>query len=165
VRERRRGKLAGRVRWPSRRGADSGPGKPGSDGPDGGDASKEQRSALNWRVIQARLGPVRHRWDLAILCNLDETAGCRPADLLTAINSQAETGRQLSPQVLSGRLRDLEHGGYIRHVDLSVLPLHRVYYLQPPGQGLLSDLARITGPDHSVPEGTCAAGHSSAIRK
>jgi DNA-binding HxlR family transcriptional regulator len=99
------------------------------------------------------------------LCNLDETAGCRPADLLAAINSQAATGRQLSPQVLSGRLRDLEQGGYIRHVDLSLLPLHRVYYLQPPGQGLLSDLARITGPDQSVPEGACAAGQSSAIGK
>lgn len=165
MRERRRGKLAGRVRWPSRGSADGGPGEPGSDGPDGGDASKDHSPALNWRVVQARLSPVRHRWDLAILCNLDATVGSRPADLLAAINSQAATGRRLSPQVLSGRLRDLEHGGYIRHVDLSVLPLHRVYYLQPPGQGLLSDLARITGPDHSVSEGTCAAGQSSAIGK
>jgi DNA-binding HxlR family transcriptional regulator len=49
----------------------------------------------------------------------------------------------LSPQVLSGRLRELEHDGYIRHEDLSVIPMHRVYYLQPPGQTLISDLSRI----------------------
>jgi DNA-binding HxlR family transcriptional regulator len=146
VRERRHGKLRGRVRWPSRGDADDGPGRPGSGGPDGVGASKIQRPALDWRVVQARLGPVQRQWDLAILCNLDEAAGCRPAALLAAINSQAATGRQLSPQVLSGRLRKLEQGGYVRHVDLSVMPLHRVYYLQPPGQGLLSDLARIVRP-------------------
>jgi DNA-binding HxlR family transcriptional regulator len=102
--------------------------------------------ALDWRAVQAQLGPVRHRWDLAILCHLDEAAGCRPADLLTAINSEAADGRQLSPQVLSGRLRELERNGYVRHEDLSVMPLHRLYYLQPPGQALISDLLRIATP-------------------
>jgi DNA-binding HxlR family transcriptional regulator len=163
VRERRRGKLLGRVRWPARGDAEGGSGRPGSGEPGGAEASREQRWALDWRVVQARLGPVRHRWDVAILCNLDQAAGCRPAGLLAAINSQAGTGRQLSPQVLSGRLRHLEQDGYIRHVDLSVMPLHRVYYLQPPGQALLGDLARITGPGHSAPEAPCAAGQPSPI--
>jgi DNA-binding HxlR family transcriptional regulator len=94
-------------------------------------------------AVLAQLGPVRHRWDLAILSNLDKTAGRRPADLLAVINSQAGPGRQLSPQVLSGRLRALERDGYVRHEDLSVMPLHRVYFLQPPGHALISDLSRI----------------------
>jgi DNA-binding HxlR family transcriptional regulator len=76
--------------------------------------------------------------------NIDEDEGRRPADLVAVINSQAGAGRQLSPQVLSGRLRELEQDGYIRHDDLSLMPLHRVYYLQPPGQALISDLARLT---------------------
>jgi DNA-binding HxlR family transcriptional regulator len=104
------------------------------------------RCALDWRAVQARLSPVRHRWDLAILCHLDHATGCRPADLLAVINSETENDRQLSPQVLSGRLRDLEQDGYVRHQDLSVMPLHRVYYLQPPGQALISDLLAIVGP-------------------
>jgi DNA-binding HxlR family transcriptional regulator len=162
VRERQRGKLLGRVRWPSRGDADDEPGRPGSGGPGGVDTSKEQRRVLDWRVVQARLGPVRRRWDLAILCNLDETTGRRPADILAAISSQAGTGRNLSPQVLSGRLRELEHGGYIRHDDLSVMPLHRVYYLQPPGQGLLSDLARISYAQHPTPG---AAAQPTATKK
>jgi DNA-binding HxlR family transcriptional regulator len=148
VQERRRRKLLRRVRWSARGDAD---------------ASEEQRRALDWRAVQARLGPVRHRWDLAILCNLDETAGCRPADLLAAINSQAGTGRRLSPQVLSGRLRELERNGYIRHDDLSVMPLHRVYYLQPPGLALLSDLSRIIPPGHSS-HGAAYAGYPSAAQ-
>jgi DNA-binding HxlR family transcriptional regulator len=115
-------------------------------------------------MVQARLGPVRHRWDLAILCNLDQDAGCRPADILASINAQAGRGRQLSPQVLSGRLRDLEHNGYIKHVDLSVMPLRRVYYLQPPGQALLSDLSRITRPDHGSSRAACTPGQLSAAQ-
>ena len=102
--------------------------------------------ALDWRAVQAQLGPVRHRWDLAILCHLDGAVGCRPANLLAAINSEADNDRQLSPQILSGRLRELERNGYVRHQDLSVMPLHRLYYLQPPGQALISDLLRIIGP-------------------
>jgi hypothetical protein len=42
--------------------------------------------------------------------------------------------------------------------------LHRVYYLQPPGQGLLSDLSRITRPDHGSHGGACTAGHLSAAQ-
>jgi DNA-binding HxlR family transcriptional regulator len=104
------------------------------------------RRALDWRAVQAQLSPVRHRWDLAILCHLDDTAGCRPADLLAAINSEAADDRQLSPQVLSGRLRELERSGYVQHEDLSVMPLHRLYYLEPPARALISDLLRIATP-------------------
>lgn len=111
--------------------------------PDGGSAH------LDWRAAQARLDPLRHKWDLAILCNLEEGSGRRPKDLLALINAQAETERQLSPQVLSGRLRHLEQSGYVRHVDLSIMPLHRTYYLQAPGKALIRDLARIIGPVHA----------------
>jgi len=95
---------------------------------------------MDWQEVQERLGPVRHRWDLAILCNLDAHTGRRPADLLAAINAQAAM-RQLRAQVLSGRLRQLEQDGYIEHEDISTLPLNRLYYLRRPGQQLLADLA------------------------
>jgi DNA-binding HxlR family transcriptional regulator len=105
---------------------------------------------LDWRAVQVQLTPVRHRWDLAILCNLAEDAGSRPASILAAINAQTEPGRQLSPQVLSGRLRELEQRGYISHEDLSVMPLHRVYYLRPPGQRLIADLSSIVRPTRAA---------------
>ncbi len=124
--------------------AASAPARPGDGRPAARDG--EGGRPLDWREAQAQLGPVRHRWDLGILCNLDPDAGRRPADILVAINTQAEAGRQLSPQVLSGRLRELEQGGYIRHEDLSVMPLHRVYYLKPPGQRLIADLGSIIRP-------------------
>jgi DNA-binding HxlR family transcriptional regulator len=143
VREKRRGRLLAWMRWPGRAGRDGKPDGHRDGGPGGTDAGRQQRHSLDWREAQALLGPVRHRWDLAIICNLGEDAGSRPADILAAVNSQSGADRQLSPQVLSGRLRELEQGGYIRHEDLSVVPLHRVYYLQPPGQALISDLATI----------------------
>jgi DNA-binding HxlR family transcriptional regulator len=108
------------------------------------DASRKLDRALDWRAVQAQLSPVAHKWDLAILCHLDDTAGGRPTDLLAAINAETAGGPQLSPQVLSGRLRELEHTGYIRHEDLSVMPLLRVFYLQPLGQALISDLLMIS---------------------
>ena len=140
MRRKRSGRLRGLLaRWPWRSGAKG-------TRPETRSRQKihhGQRDELDWRIAQAQLAPVRHRWDLAVLCNLDATTGRRPAYLLKAINSQAPEGQQLSPQVLSGRLRELEHDGYIRHEDLSVIPMHRVYYLQPPGQTLISDLSRI----------------------
>jgi DNA-binding HxlR family transcriptional regulator len=117
------------------------------------DVGGEACRALDWRAVQAQLSPVRHRWDLAILCHLNDAVGRRPADLLAAINSEAVNGRQLSPQVLSGRLRELELGEYVRHEDLSVMPLHRLYYLEPPGQALISDLLRITAPHDDLRRG------------
>jgi DNA-binding HxlR family transcriptional regulator len=121
-------------------------GTPASDEAERADLKGEVHHALDWRAVQAQLSPVRHRWDLAILCHLDDSVGCRPADLLAAINSEAENDRQLSPQVLSGRLRELERNGYVQHEDLSIMPLHRLYYLQPPGRALISDLLRISTP-------------------
>jgi DNA-binding HxlR family transcriptional regulator len=144
VRGMQSGGLLRRVRWPVRGGRDEGLARPRPDTQPGIKAAPgKRRCALDWQQVQAHLGPVRHRWDLAILCNMDENAATRPAGLLAAINAQAGTGRQLSPQVLSGRLRELEQDGYVRHEDLSVIPLHRVYYLQPMGQRLIMDLSAI----------------------
>jgi DNA-binding HxlR family transcriptional regulator len=139
-------RLLGRIRRTTHSDEDNGLGTSANHERDRTDMKREVHRALDWRAVQAQLSPVRHRWDLAILCHLDNTAGCRPADLLAAINSEAEKDRQLSPQVLSGRLRELERSGYVQHEDLSVMPLHRLYYLQPPGQALISDLLRITTP-------------------
>jgi DNA-binding HxlR family transcriptional regulator len=96
-------------------------------------------SPLDWRGILARLAPVRHRWDLAILANLAGDVDS-PADLLEVINGQAETGRQLSPQVLSGRLRRLEEAGYVGHAEISRIPRRRRYWLLPRGRRLLDAL-------------------------
>jgi len=131
--------------WRARQ-RDTGGGDGGREpGADGGTAAGEDSCALDWRQIQEQLDPVGRRWDLAILCNLSAAAGRRPADLLSAINDQAGPGRQLSPQVQSGRLHALEDGGYVRHEDLTVIPLNRVYYLEPRGQQLIADLAGIAG--------------------
>jgi DNA-binding HxlR family transcriptional regulator len=156
VRKRRSGGLFARVRWPARGSAGDALARPWTDGPAAG--NEAPHGALDWRKAQVQLDPVRHRWDLAILCNLDADAGCRPADILAGINAQAEAGRKLSPQVLSGRLRELERGGYIRHVDLSVMPLHRVYYLQPPGRRLIADLLIIVPSAHEGPGGASGPG-------
>jgi DNA-binding HxlR family transcriptional regulator len=147
--------LLGRIRRPARGDTNSSPPLPG----DGSGKRTRHHRPLDWMAVLARLGPVRHRWDLAIICNLDETAGRRPADLLAAINSQSAPERQLSPQVLSGRLRSLERDGYVRHVDLSVMPLHRVYFLQPPGVDLISDLLRITNSGSALPSQPTVAVH------
>ena len=138
--------LLGRMSRTRHSDGNSGLDTPASDDADRADLKREVHHALDWRAVQAQLSPVRHRWDLAILCHLDDSVGCRPADLLAAINSEAENDRQLSPQVLSGRLRELERSGYVQHEDLSIMPLHRLYYLQPPGRALISDLLRISTP-------------------
>jgi DNA-binding HxlR family transcriptional regulator len=101
---------------------------------------------LDWQKTLEHLGPVRARWDLAILSNLDSKTGRRPKDILAAVNAQAETDHSLSPQVLSARLRYLERDGYVRHADSNATPLHRVYYLMPTGTRLINDLLAIVGP-------------------
>ena len=118
-----------------------------------GSASATQRGEhatgygrLDWQKTQEQLGPVRPRWDLAILSNLDPATGRRPKDVLAAVNAQAETEYTLSPQVLSARLRYLEEGGYVRHADSSAAPLRRLYYLSPNGTSLIDDLLAIVGP-------------------
>jgi DNA-binding HxlR family transcriptional regulator len=101
---------------------------------------RQPGSLLDWRDILARLAPVRHRWDLAILANLEGGID-RPADLLQVINGQARTGQQLSPQVLSGRLRRLEEAGYVGYAEISRIPRRRSYWLQPRGRRLLDALS------------------------
>jgi DNA-binding HxlR family transcriptional regulator len=104
-----------------------------------------------------RLGVARHRWDLAVLCNLDEQEGTRPADLLAAVNGRSRP-RQLSAQVLSVRLRALEHDGYVRHDDLSRIPLVRVYYLLPQGRVMLQTLHAVAPWDRQMPDRRSRAG-------
>ena len=154
--ERRSERLLARVRWPVRGSAGDASTRPGDDGPATGNEARH--GALDWQLALVQLGPVRHRWDLAILCNLDADAGCRPAEILAGINARAEAGRKLSPQVLSGRLRELEQSGYIRHEDLSVMPLHRVYYLLPPGERLIADLLIIIRSAREDRDETSAPG-------
>lgn len=119
-----------------------------------------QECALDWRDLQERLDPVlRHRWDLAILVNLGEQDGRRPAQLLAVINAQAGGGWQLSPQVLSVRLRALEQDGYVRHEDVSRIPVTRVYRLLQPGRSLIEDLESFGSllTTQGSRTGTCAA--------
>lgn len=99
---------------------------------------------LDWRVVLARLAPIRRRWDLAILANLDRGTGS-PAELLEVINGQAATGRQLSPQVLSGRLRRLGEAGYVGYAEVSRIPRRRRYWLLPRGRCLLDALVMLDG--------------------
>ena len=101
---------------------------------------------LDWQKAQEQLGPVRPRWDRAILSNLDTATGRRPKDVLAAINAQAQTEYTLSPQVLSARLRHLEEGGYVRHADSSAASLRRLYYLSPNGTSLIDDPLAMVGP-------------------
>lgn len=106
---------------------------------------------MDWPRLMDRLRFARHRWDLAIASNLDEEKGRRPADLLAAINSQSAK-RQLSPQVLSARLRSMESDGYVRHADLTRIPLVRVYYLLPQGRAMLRMLRSLEPWDEHMPD-------------
>jgi hypothetical protein len=87
---RRSGGLLARVRWPHRGTAVGAPGAIGDGQTVAGDG--EPPRMLDWRAVQAQLTPVRHRWDLAILCNLAEDAGSRPAHILAAINARRNRG-------------------------------------------------------------------------
>lgn len=113
---------------------------------------------LDWQKVHERLGPVRPRWDLAILSNLNPEIGRRPKDVLAAVNIQSEAEHTLSPQVLSARLRHLEQGGYVKHMDSSAAPLRRDYFLLPRGTRLIDDLLAIVGPGSADQDaGTVAA--------
>ena len=114
---------------------------------------------MDWPLLMERLRVARHRWDLAVLCNLDEEEGRRTADLLAAINSKSRQ-RQLSAQVLSLRLRALEDDGYVRHDDLCRIPLVRVYFLLPRGRVMLRTLRALTPWDREMPDRRSRAGSS-----
>src|ERR1019366_9224568 len=103
-------------------------------------AAGDRESPLDWRDVMTRLDPVRRRWDLAILANLRQDAGRRPADLLAAITGQAWPGQQLIPQGLSGRLRRLEETGYVRYAEFSRIPRRRSYWLLRRGRLLVEGL-------------------------
>ena len=159
MRGKRCGGLLARVRWTAGSRQDG----PGDGRPAARDG--ERRCALDWREAQVQRGPGRHRGDLAVLCNLAADDGRRPSQILAAINAQAEAARQLSPQVLSGRLRELEQDGYVRHVDFSIMPLHRVYYLQPTGQRLIADLDSIIRPARAACDEDSAAPASPVVER
>jgi DNA-binding HxlR family transcriptional regulator len=114
-------------------------------------AARGADDQMDWPRVLDRLRLVRHRWDLAILCHLDEDEARRSADLLTAVNSKAGH-RKLSPQVLSVRLRALEGDGCVKHDDLARIPLHRVYYLLPPGRAMLRTLRSLEPWDEHMPD-------------
>jgi DNA-binding HxlR family transcriptional regulator len=99
-------------------------------------------SPLDWRTVLARLAPVRRRWDLAILANLARDIG-NPAGLLEVINAEAGNGQQLSPQVLSERLRRLGEAGYVGYAEVSRIPRRRKYWLLPRGRHLLDALTQL----------------------
>ena len=84
MRERRSERLLARMRWPMRGSANDASAGPGSDGPAAGNDARH--GGLDWQQAQTQLGPVRHRWDLAILCNLDADTRCRLADILAGIS-------------------------------------------------------------------------------
>lgn len=120
-------------------------------------ASRAAQKQMDWPLLMERLGVARHRWDLAVLCNLDEEEGRRPADLLAAVNSRSGQ-RQLSAQVLSLRLRALEDDGYVRHDDLCRIPLVRVYFLLPRGRVMLGTLRALAPWDREMPDRRSRAG-------
>lgn len=139
MRERRSGRFLALVRRAGRGSAGGAAARHRADEPSAGCRQ------LDWQKAQEQLGPVRPRWDLAILSNLAPETGRRPKDVLAAVNAQAETEHILTPQVLSARLRCLEQDGYVRHADSSAAPLRRVYYLLPQGTRLIEDLLAIVG--------------------
>jgi len=138
VRERRSWGLLALVRWGGR-----GPAGDRVVGHAGNPAARYRE--LDWQKAQEQLSPVRPRWDLAIVSNLNPEVGRRPKDILAAVNAQVETEHTLSAQVLSARLRYLEQDGYVRHEDSSAAPLRRVYYLLPRGTLLIDNLLALVG--------------------
>jgi|GEM_PF-3909358 len=124
---------------------------------------------LDWPQLTSRLhgvvSVVRHRWDLAILANLDGEDGTRPGDLAVTVNSQADwwahmlgpagsqAGQvQLSRQVLSLRLRALERNGYVRHDEITRVPLVRLYFLLPKGRATIRSLRGLAPWDQDMPD-------------
>jgi DNA-binding HxlR family transcriptional regulator len=132
-----------------------GRGSPGAAGE--GPGSGKGGDQLDWPLLMERLGVARHRWDLGVLCNLDEEEGRRPADLLADINSRSAP-RQLSAQVLSVRLRALERDEFVRHEDQARIPLQRVYFLLPAGRAKLQTLRAVAPWDERMPDRRSGTG-------
>ena len=134
-----------------------------------GGTLREADDPPDWPQLTGRLRVVvtvvRHRWDLPILANLDGEQGTRPGDLVGAVNSQAgwwaqllgeacpQAGQvQLSPQVLSLRLRALERGGYVRHAEITRIPRVRLYFLLPKGLAALHSVRGLAPWDERMPD-------------
>jgi DNA-binding HxlR family transcriptional regulator len=99
---------------------------------------------MNWRHLMVVLAPVRGRWDLAVLANLEQRE-TRPGDLIEAINAQAGNtdGHRISWKVLIDTLRRLEEEGYVGHREVSRLPRETRYWLLPSGRRLVAALNRL----------------------
>lgn len=99
---------------------------------------------MNWRHLMMVLAPVRGRWDLAVLANLEQRA-TRPGDLIEAINTQAGNadGHRISWKVLIDTLRRLEEEGHVGHREVSRLPRETRYWLLPSGRRLVAALNRL----------------------
>lgn len=98
-------------------------------------------STVNWQELMRRLAPVRRRWDLAVIANLREEDGIRPADLLKSINAQALDGG-ISWKVLVETLRRLETEGYVARQEVPG-PRETRYRLLPPARPLLTALSML----------------------
>jgi DNA-binding HxlR family transcriptional regulator len=95
-----------------------------------------------WPLILDHLDLVRRQWDLAIVANL-RAGGVRPAELLRAINAQADGPRRLTWKVMAERLRWLEDEGYLirREIDVS----ETRYWLRPRACRMLAALDALAG--------------------
>jgi DNA-binding HxlR family transcriptional regulator len=99
---------------------------------------------MNWQHLSIVLAPVRGRWDLAVLANLEQCEA-RPGYLIEAINAQAgnEDGHQISWKVLIDTLRRLEDEGHVAHREVSRVPRETRYWLLPRGRRLVAALNRL----------------------
>jgi len=116
---------------------------------------------VDWQNLRDRLGPLRTRWDLAVLTNLADSDGpVRPADLIRAINAQSQDG-QISWKVLEARLRRLETAAYVRRQEVRHVPRETWYSLLSRGRRLVAALTMLDdlyderdlglGPDGDTP--------------
>lgn len=150
-------------------------GRPARAPAGGAGTSRETGDPPDWPQLTGRLRVVvtvvRHRWDLPILANLDGERGTRPGDLAVAVNSQAgwwaqmlgdagsQAGQgQLSPQVLSLRLRALEGDGYVRHAEITRIPRVRLYFLLPKGRAALRSVRGLAPWDERMTDRRSGAG-------
>jgi DNA-binding HxlR family transcriptional regulator len=96
---------------------------------------------VDWQNLRDRLGPLRTRWDLAVLANLADSDGpVRPAALIKAINAQSRDGR-ISWKVLEARLRRLEAAAYVTRQEIRHVPRETRYSLLTRGHRLIAALA------------------------
>lgn len=94
---------------------------------------------VNWQLVLDVLTPVRPRWDLAILANL-EAGPVRPADLLREVNAQAGIRPPLTSKVLHDTLRRLIDEGYVRRREVARFPREVLYELTGTARRLLAEL-------------------------